>query len=142
VQQFCPIVTATLFCYACCAQVLMTSDLDSVIIHHNQGILIESFGNDIKVNVPFEQSRNLKTHLHIMMSKYHMSTEMNDTSSSTITVSPRAARSTAPKLPKRVRQPKMILVVGETGVGKSSFVTTVSGNAVGIGHDLRSCQLQ
>ncbi|KZM24314.1 uncharacterized protein EKO05_0005630 [Ascochyta rabiei] len=32
----------------------------------------------------------------------------------------------------------MILVLGGTGTGKSSFVATTSGQAVGVGHDLRS----
>jgi hypothetical protein len=65
------------------------------------------------------------------MSRYYMHTEMSDnTGSSTVTVIPRA----------RSPFPNMILVLGGTGTGKSSFVATVSGKAVGIGHDLRSCQ--
>jgi polynucleotide 5'-kinase involved in rRNA processing len=75
------------------------------------------------------------------MSSYQIHTEMNDdTGSPTVTVTPRAALSMVPELSERTRRPSMILVLGGTGTGKSSFVATVSGKAVGIGHDLRSCQ--
>jgi ABC-type uncharacterized transport system ATPase component len=70
-----------------------------------------------------------------------MHTEMNDeTGSQTVTVTPRETLRMVPKLPERVRRSNMILVLGGTGTGKSTFIATVSGAAVGIGHDLRSCQ--
>ena len=42
-------------------------------------------------------------------------------------------------VPKAKSNPPIIAVFGMTGAGKSSFINTLSGQDVAVGHDLRSC---
>lgn len=36
----------------------------------------------------------------------------------------------------------LVAVFGQTGTGKSSFISKVAGRDVGVGHDLRSCKTE
>ncbi|KAH7411575.1 P-loop containing nucleoside triphosphate hydrolase protein [Phaeosphaeria sp. MPI-PUGE-AT-0046c] len=72
------------------------------------------------------------------MSKYQLSSDLSDTSTPASTaIMPPVSRSSGSGLRGKGR-PNVVLVIGGTGVGKSSFVAAASGKEVGVGHALRS----
>ncbi|KAJ4365015.1 hypothetical protein N0V83_008631 [Neocucurbitaria cava] len=74
------------------------------------------------------------------MSKYDLVKQLdNGTGSRTITVVPRATYTAPSHHCSHGPRKSVILIMGATGVGKSSLVGAISGQPVAVGHTLSSC---